>query len=194
MARRAQPLTVGAWAGIGVAVLVVALILVPGAAVLWVAEPGRGLGPADWAALRFTLWQAALSALLSVALAVPVARALARRTFPGRGALITLLGAPFLLPTIVAIFGLVAIFGRSGLVNDALAALGLPRVSIYGPHGVVLAHVFYNLPLATRLILQGWQDIPVERFRLAATLGMNAAAVNRHLEWPMLGKVLPGGP
>ncbi len=66
---------------------------------------GISLSPADWAALRFTLVQAALSAGLSVALAVPVARALARRSFPGRRALITLMGAPFLLPVIVAVMG-----------------------------------------------------------------------------------------
>ena len=47
-------------------------------------------------------------------LAVPVARALARRRFPGRGLLVTLLGAPFLLPVIVALLGLLAVFGRAG--------------------------------------------------------------------------------
>jgi thiamine transport system permease protein len=106
--------------------------------------------------------------------------------------LVTLLGAPFLLPVIVAIFGLLAIFGRGGVLNAGLDLLGLPPVSIYGLHGVVLAHVFFNLPLATRLILQGWQDVPAERFRLAATLDMDASAVNRHLERPMLMRVLPG--
>ncbi len=104
----------------------------------------------------------------------------------------TLFGAPFLLPVIVAIFGLLAVFGRGGLLNGGLAWLGLPSVSIYGLHGVVLAHVFFNLPLATRLLLQGWQEIPTERFRLASSLGMDAAAVNRHLERPMLAQVLPG--
>ncbi len=55
-----------------------------------------------------------------------MARALARRRFPGRGALIALMGAPFLLPVIVAVLGLLAVFGRSGWVNGALSALGLP--------------------------------------------------------------------
>ena len=148
-----------------------------------------GLAGADWAALRFTLLQAALSAALSVGLAIPVARALARRSFPGRGVLVTLLGAPFLLPVIVAVLGLLALFGRQGLLNDGLAVLGLPRLSIYGLQGVVLAHVFLNLPLATRLLLQGWQDIPAERFRLAATLN---APVGPLLEQPMLKAVVPG--
>ncbi len=150
------------------------------------------LGPADWAAVRFTVMQAAVSAVLSVGLAVPVARALARRQFPGRRLLISLMGAPFLLPVIVAILGLLAVFGRAGVLNDGLAALGLPPVSIYGLHGVVLAHVFFNLPLAVRMILSGWQGIPAERFRLAAALGFGPADIFRHLERPMLRAVLPG--
>lgn len=174
--------------GLLAALLVAGLCLGPLLPLLLRAGEG-GLGGADWAALRFTLLQAALSAVLSVALAVPVARALARRRFPGRGALVTLLGAPFLLPVIVAVMGLLALFGRQGLLNDGLAALGLPRLSIYGLHGVVIAHVFLNLPLATRLLLQGWLDIPAERFRLAATLN---APVGPLLERPMLRAVAPG--
>ncbi len=150
------------------------------------------LTAADLAAVRFTLLQAALSAGLSVALAVPVARALARRRFAGRGALVTALGAPFLLPSIVAVIGLLAVFGRAGWVNAGAAAAGLPPLSIYGLHGVVLAHLFLNLPLCLRLILLGWQAIPAERFRLAEALGMGPAGVARHLERPMLREVLPG--
>jgi thiamine transport system permease protein len=136
--------------------------------------------------------QAALSSGLSILMAIPVARALARRRFAGRGALITLMGAPFLLPAIVAVLGLLAVFGRSGIVNDAAAQLGLPKMSIYGLHGVVLAHVFLNMPLAVRMILQGWQAIPAERFRLAASLGFGPAEVARQLERPMLRSVVPG--
>jgi thiamine transport system permease protein len=64
-------------------------------------------------------------------------------------------------------------------------------VSIYGWHGVILAHVFFNLPLATRMILQGWLAIPSERFRLAASLGLSPGAVARTLEWPMLRRIAP---
>ncbi|MFV2054312.1 thiamine/thiamine pyrophosphate ABC transporter permease ThiP [Aliiroseovarius sp. YM-037] len=161
-------------------------------AVMTRAEGVSALGPADWAAVRFTVTQAVLSAAISVGLAIPVARALARRRFWGRGVLITLLGAPFILPVIVAILGLLAAFGRTGLVSTILGWVGLPPLSIYGFHGVVLAHVFFNLPLATRLILQGWLAIPAERFRLAASLGFSATDMRRRLEWPMLRGVLPG--
>lgn len=190
MADRAVPLA--RWPGTGAAALVGALILGALAAVALRAEPGQGLGAADWAAVRFTVVQAVLSALISVVLAVPVARALARRRFAGRRALIALLGAPFILPVIVAVLGLLAVFGRAGWISAALGWTGLPPVQIYGLHGVVLAHVFFNLPLAARLILQGWQEIPAERFRLAAQLGAGPRDIWRLLERPMLMRVAPG--
>ncbi|MAM63305.1 thiamine/thiamine pyrophosphate ABC transporter permease ThiP [Maritimibacter sp. UBA3975] len=180
--------------GAGAAALALVLLLAFGTliAVALRAEGAGAFGVADWAALRFTVVQATLSAALSVALAVPVGRALARRQFRGRAALVMLLGAPFILPVIVAVFGLISVFGRSGLVSQALLAFGFEPISIYGFHGVVLAHVFFNLPLATRLVLQGWLAIPAERFRLAASLGFTSHDIAQQLERPMLREVLPG--
>lgn len=190
MAERAQP--VSAVPGVGAAGFLALLIFGTLAAVAFRAEPGGGLSGADWAAVRFTLLQASLSAIISVGLAVPVARALARRRFAGRRLLIALLGVPFILPVIVAVLGILEVFGRAGWISEALGLLGLPPIRIYGLHGVVLAHVFLNLPLATRLILQGWQEVPAERFRLAAQLGFGAGAMFRLIEWPMLRQVVPG--
>lgn len=186
MASRAGSITPGALA---LAIAVAGLTLAPTLALV---TQGLRLQPADLAALRFTLLQAALSALVSAMLAVPVARALARRRFPGHGLALTLMGAPFLLPVVVAVLGLLAVFGRSGWLNDGLTALHLPGFSIYGLQGVVLAHVFLNLPLAVRMLLTGWQAIPSERFRLAETLGLSPRGTFRHLEWPMLRQELPG--
>ena len=175
---------VGAW-----------LVVLNFASLAAVASHAKGfsaLHASDWAAVRFTLWQAFWSAAVSVLLAIPLARALSRRHFVGRGALVLLLGAPFILPTLVAVLGLLAVWGRAGWVSEALVATGGERISIYGPHGVVLAHVFFNLPLATRILLQGWATIPAERFRLAASLGLRPAQYFRHLEGPMLRDLLPG--
>lgn len=190
MARRA--LAISTKTGIGAALFVLALILAALIAVISRAEAGTGLAASDRAAIRFTVVQALWSAGLSVLMAVPVARALARRRFVGRATLVTLLGAPFILPVIVAVLGLLAVFGRNGWANSALDAAGLPNVSIYGFHGVVLAHVFFNMPLATRLLLQGWRDIPAERFRLTAQLRLSPRAMFRAVELPMLMQVVPG--
>ncbi len=190
MAQRAQPIS--KVLGHAVSLGVLGLIVATGVAVALRAEDGARIGAGDWAAIRFTVLQAGLSALLSVALAIPAARALARRQFPLKSLVITLLGAPFLLPVLVAAMGLIAVFGRTGLLSAVLSAFGLPPLQIYGFHGVVLAHVFFNLPLATRIILQGWLYIPAERFRLAQSLGFGPSDIARHVERPMLITVVPG--
>ena len=171
------------------ALLIATLVLGPALA-LASQSGGASLHPADWSAIRFTILQALLSTAFSCALAIPTARALMRRRFPGRNALILLMGAPFLLPVIVAVLGLLTIYGRSGLLNAVLQAVGIVPLSIYGLWGVVLAHVFFNLPLATRILLNGWHAIPAERFRLAETL--NLPSLFRHIELPMLRATLPG--
>ncbi|MFP7674249.1 thiamine/thiamine pyrophosphate ABC transporter permease ThiP [Marivita sp. S0852] len=174
------------------ALTVAGLVIGPVLAVGLRAEAFSGFRAADWQALRFTLVQATLSAVLSVGFAIPLARALARRQFAGRGMLVALLGAPFILPVIVAVLGLVAVFGQSGLLNRVLAPLGVPELQIYGLHGVLLAHVFFNLPLATRLILQAWLAVPAEQFRLSATLGLGRRAMWNAIEWPLLKRIVPG--
>ena len=186
-----QPLPQRLAAGFAL-MLVLGLVFGTLAAVALRAEGPATLAAADRAAIRFTLLQATLSALLSCLLAVPVARALARRRFPGRGLLITALGAPFLLPVIVGVFGLLTLFGRNGLMNLALTGLGLASVTIYGLPGVLLAHLFFNLPLATRLLLHGWATIPAEELRLAAALSLGPRQTFRILEAPMLARTLPG--
>ena len=86
--------------GLGIAALILG-----SAAMLGLRAESWALRPADWAAVRFTLLQAALSAVLSLGLAVPLARALFRRRFVGRSALSRLMAAPFVLPVVVAVLG-----------------------------------------------------------------------------------------
>jgi thiamine transport system permease protein len=144
--------------------------------------------------VTFTIWQALLSTLLSVGPAILVARALARRwSLPGRTLLLRLFGLPLVLPTLVGILGVVAIYGQAGLVNRLIVATGMePQQFLYGLPGILIAHAFFNLPLATRLLLPVWGAIPGETWRLATQLGMNSRQVFRLIEWPLLRQVLPG--
>ncbi|RPE64779.1 thiamine transport system permease protein [Pacificibacter maritimus] len=185
-------LAITTWPGLIVAGLVTFFSLGTLLSVGLRADGFSALDPFDWAAVRFTVVQAFWSAALSIAFAIPVARALARRKFWGRKALITLLGAPFILPVIVAILGLTAVFGRGGIFSQVLIWAGLEPISIYGFHGVLLAHVFFNLPLATRLLLQGWAAIPAEQFRLGETLNFSSHDSFYHIEWPMLRGLISG--
>lgn len=144
--------------------------------------------------LRFTLYQATLSTLLSITLGLPVALALARRKeFPGRIWIIRLMAVPMGLPVIVGAFGIITIWGRQGVLNSALVFAGVDEpFSIYGLSGILIAHVFFNLPLCVRLMLAGLERIPGEYWRMAASLGMGPASVFRFIEWPAISRLIPG--
>jgi len=146
---------------------------------------------ADRAALKFTLLQAALSSLLSVLLAWPLALALSRRQFRGRRLLIVALSVPFILPVIVAILGLLSVFGNSGLLNSLLSFFGFPVFSIYGLSGVLLAHIFFNIPLATRAFLLALERRPKELDRLADGLNLNFLIRFWILDWPIVRLIAP---
>lgn len=143
---------------------------------------------------RFTLWQAVLSTLVSVGPALVIARALSRHPgFPGRGVLLRLFAVPLALPALVAALGVLALFGRAGLVADLNAMLGgAIWPGVYGLSGILIAHAFFNIPLATRLLLQALDTVPTDQWRLAAQLGMGAGASFRYVEWPALRAALPG--
>ncbi|MFP5077473.1 thiamine/thiamine pyrophosphate ABC transporter permease ThiP [Rhizobium sp. YIM 134829] len=145
-------------------------------------------------AARFTLLQAVLSTALSVLLAIPVALAIARRRqFPGRIWLLRLLALPLGLPALVGALGLLSIWGRQGAANTLLDILGFGRpLTVYGLQGILLAHVFFNLPLAVRLMVAGLDRIPSEYFLLGANLGLSRLSLLRFVEGPVLRALMPG--
>ncbi len=147
-----------------------------------------------WRVTRFTLLQASLSTVLSILFSLPVSRALARQaSFPGRIWMLRLMALPLGLPALVAALGLIEVWGRQGLLNKGLAALGLQQpISIYGLFGILVAHVFFNMPLASRLMLAGLERIPPEYWRSSANLGMGSLAIFRFVEWPAIRGLLPG--
>ncbi len=163
-----------------------------------IASPANALGgvlgdPTVWRAVRFTLWQALLSTVLAVGLGVPVAIALHgwREGLPRR-VLVVLFAMPLALPQIVAVLGVVALYGERGAVTGALAAIGLDPGSIYGLSGILLAHVFFNMPLAARIVLGALSVVPIEYERLASQLGMTAWDRLKLVYWPAMRASVAG--
>jgi thiamine transport system permease protein len=141
---------------------------------------GAAFDPTIFHILWFTLKQALLSTLISVMLGLAAARALVRRRFFGRGFLLNLFALPQALPAIVVVLCITAIYGAHGL-----------GINIYGLTGILLAHVFFNVPLATRLFMEALNTIAPENFRLAEQLAFSDKAIFWNIEWPALRNVLP---
>lgn len=170
------------------------------ALVMLVMAGGSGLpvdrltSPYTRSLLGFTLLQSTLSVTLSVLGALPLVVVMHRhQRFFGRAALVRLLALPLALPPLVAVFGLLDVWGRNGLVSWMLQQAGFDvRLDVFGLQGVLLAHVFFNLPLAARLMLTHLERQPATTFRLADQLGLEGWNRFFRLEWPLLRAHLPG--
>ncbi len=106
--------------------------------------------------LRFTLYQATLSTLLTLFLGLPAAYLFARFDFPGKALLRALTAVPFMLPTVVVAAGFNALLGPRGWLNLGLMStfgLETPPVQFVGTLGaILLAHVFYNTTIVIRVV------------------------------------------
>ncbi len=191
---RINPAVLAGWTALGFVFVIVAgaFAALVFTALQSPADSGLFADPFILRVVVFTLWQAALSAVLSLAFAVPVARALARQQrFFGRQFLLRLFALPLALPALVIVLGIVGVWGRQGWLMGPFAKAGLD-FSIFGLAGILLAHVFFNMPLAVRLLLARLESIPAENWRLSAQLGLPGRAVFRLIEWPVLKPALAG--
>ncbi len=135
------------------------------------------------ASIRFSLGQAAVSAALSVLIALPGGYLLSHISFPGRRAIqgITLL--PFVLPSLVIVLAVISMYGRSGLLNTLL---GSSASTIYSPFGIILAHVLFNISVALRMLADGWQAVDEQLCEASSSLGESFFRRLWRLDIPLL--------
>src|SRR3954454_14595836 len=178
----------------------IAVVAVPlGFLALFFAYPvlaivGRGLVP-QWsvdldplgdvvtdAALRhiawFTVWQAALSTVLTLAVGLPGAYVLARCEFPGRRVVRALVTVPVVLPTVVVGSAFVALLGDGG----PLGALGVDQTL----GAILISHVFFNYACVVRTVGSLWSHVDPRPEEAARMLGASKLRAFREVTLPAL--------
>lgn len=134
--------------------------------------------------LGWTASQAAISSVLTLLLGVPVAWTVTRLQFSGRNWVLRLLMLPFVIPTLVAGVGILALFGAQGLLWRGWE--GTPWLLLYG-------NVFFNLPVMVRAGYQGLCQVPATRMYAAQTLGAGTWQRFVRIEIPQMLPWLAGG-
>jgi thiamine transport system permease protein len=127
----------------------------------------------------FTIWQAALSAGLSLLFGIPGAYVLYHRSFPGQKFLRAFITVPFMLPTIVVAIGFTA-FRQLPLISQLL--LGHSGVPI-----IICANVFMNYSLAVRIIGGVWTTLDTGLEDAAALDGAGRLRTLTSVTLPQLG-------
>ncbi len=126
--------------------------------------------------LKFTLFQATISTLLSLFFGILLSWSMFHfRTFPFRDTLVSLFSSALVLPSIVVILGIISVFGKHGWFNELLWTLfdKNPSGYIYGLGGILFAHVYFNASYASRVFYDAFHSIPIQRYKVAKTLGLS---------------------
>ena len=120
----------------------------------------------------FTFWQASVSTVATLLLAMPLTWALSRVSLPGRRTFTALVTVPFVLPTVV--------------VGSAFVALGWTG-SVWA---ILAAHIFYNVAVVVRLVGGVWSRLDPTIWEASAVLGARPARRFWNVTLPLLRPAL----
>ena len=153
----------------GASCVALAFLVLPVVAIFARVPPSRLLSqlsnPAVTDALVVSLKTTLLAQALILLLGTPTAWLLARR-FRGREALVTLVELPLVLPPAVAGLGLLAAFGRTGLLHTSIP---------FTQAAVVLAVAYVASPLYIRAAIAGFEAVDPNVVAASRTLGAGPA-------------------
>ena len=155
---------------------------------------GEGAEPLRWFAVwqdgylrGRVLWsmaQAAITCVLALLLGLPCAWVLARREFAGRALALRLLMLPFVVPTLVAAMGVLALWGPRGVFGAPLAEAGIELVET--PWLLLYGNLFFNLCLVVRAGVDALEQVDARRLAAARTLGATPWRAFWRIEWPAI--------
>ena len=128
-----------------------------------------------WTIAWFTLWQAVVSAAVTLVIGLPGAFLVARFEFPGRRIVTALVTVPFVLPTVA--------------VGAAFLAL-LPRSWHGTVPAMLLGHVWVNLAVVVRTVGVMWGQLDRRYVAAARTLGASPARAFATVTLPLLRPAL----
>ena len=190
MRRRAGTVTLWGASGLAlafIAVPVLAVILRVGENRAWDAAQGEDILRAAGLSVATTL----VTLLLTVIFGTPLAYVLARRKFPLKRAVSTLIELPIVLPPAVAGLALLMAFGGRGVIGAGLSDLGIQVA--FTTAAVIIAQTFVAAPLYIRAAQLGFSSVPDEIEDAARVDGADGFALFRRVTLPLSGRALAAG-
>jgi len=149
------------------------------------------LSAESWAIAQFTVLMAVIATALSLPLAIGVGWLLARRTFPGKALVETIVSLPLVLPPVATGLLLLWLFGRRSPVGQALDAIGIEVVFTW--KAVVIAMMVVSFPLVARSVRSGIEQVDRRYEDLAATLGATPFRILRTITLPLASRGIIAG-
>jgi molybdate transport system permease protein len=156
-----------------VAAVTLAFLALPVVALFVHTSPGRLLSQLSDQAVKdafvVSLKTSVLAQVLILAFGTPTAYLIATRRFAGRSLAVTLVELPLVLPPAVAGIGLLAAFGRLGLLGSSLGGLGITLP--FTQSAVTVAVAYVASPLYIRPAIAAFEAIDSNLVAASRTLG-----------------------
>ena len=146
----------------------------------------------DWHVIRFTLGVSALGTLLILPPGTLLAWLLARRSWPGKALVETLVTLPLVLPPVATGLILLRLLGRRGPLGGWWERLtGIEIVFTW--RAVVVTTAVMSFPLFVRAARVAFEEVPVRLEQVARTLGRPPLAVFVSVTLPLAARGLLAG-
>ncbi len=133
--------------------------------------------------VRLSLGVATWATLAGAPIAVALGWLLARRQFPGKAIVSTVVYAPLVLPPVVTGFLLLRLLGRRGALGAWLAEHGIAIPFTFA--GAVVAAVVVGLPLFVAVVRGAFEAVDRRHDEVAATLGLAPLRVFARVTLPL---------
>lgn len=150
-----------------------------------------------WRPLGFTIYQAALSTMLTLLIGLPAAYVFGRFDFRGKEALRVLTTIPFIMPTVVVAAGFNALIGPQGVANVFLMSrfdLAEPPIRVLNTlAAILLAHVFYNTTVILRVVGGAWSELDTRLEHAGRVLGASRLRNFWEVTFPLLRPAILSG-
>ncbi len=144
-----------------------------------------------WDVARFTVLMALAATALVLPPAIAIGWVLARRRFPGKALIETLVSLPLVLPPVASGLLLLWLFGRRSPLGRTIDALGIEVIFTW--KAVVLAMAVVSFPLVVRSVRAGIEHVDKRFEDIASTLGASPVRILWTITLPLAARGIIAG-
>src|SRR5918997_6658831 len=180
-----------------VILLMLPLVLLPLASI-FIFGTNKGLG-SFWAALtapeavfalQLSLVTSFWATVFNVLFGLLAAYVLSRYTFWGRTMIIVTISLPTAIPTAVAGFALLLLWGKYGMIGQFISE---DHQLMFTPYAIILANIFVTFPLAFGVLMSVFETMDKSLEEASATIGATRWQTFWHVTLPSLrGAIVTG--
>ena len=183
------------WLSIISGLLVLGFILFPLLRLISAPSPGQLSEALGDITVRKAIWlsiyTAGMAALISLLLGTPLAYLLARKQFPGKSLLESIIDLPIVIPHPVVGIAILSVVGKNFWLGRILSEIG---IRIMGSvTGIVTVLVFVGIPFYIHAAKNGFESVPPRLENVSRSLGASLPATFFRITLPLASRSILSG-